>query len=327
MELKPPRFVLLLLLAATLGVARLCAAGAVETQLDNDTNAFVPGAATTDRNYTFGTRTSWFAEPGAMPRWANRVAGRIGGAGDEQHRRFALAIGQEIYTPDAISNPGRIPDDRPYAGWLYGSALVASADEFRERSLEVRAGVVGPDARAEQAQSWWHRSTGVRAPRGWRWQLKNEPGLVASVQERWRPRGYRRFADVVPHARVSLGNVLTEAAAGLTLRLGWPLPDDFGPGPSTAPGTGGTAGERTRRAHLELFARTEGRVVARDIFLDGNTFTGGPRVHRVPLVGESQVGCAVRWRSLGFRYQFSYTTQEFRERADSHEYGSFAFSF
>lgn len=113
MTTRAPRLVYVLLLFATVGVARLAQAGAVETLVDNDTDAFVPGPSTTDRNYTQGARITWHASPGEMPNWAQNVADWLGGR--DSGRRFGLAIGQEIYTPDAISRRSPISNDRPYA--------------------------------------------------------------------------------------------------------------------------------------------------------------------------------------------------------------------
>ncbi len=315
-----PRFVLTLLLPLLLYACTRAHAGSLETIVDNDTDAFVPGAATTDRYYTQGARFTWFGDPGAMPRWADRVAARLGGDGEA--RRFGLAVGQEIYTPDAISLARAIPDDRPYAGWLYGSAFLTTRSERRLRTLELSAGMLGPASLAHEAQVWWHDELGIREPRGWGWQLADEPGLLVRVQEKRRPWGYRRHVDLVPHAGFAAGNVLTYANAGATLRVGLPLPDDFGPSAITPPGPGEAGG-----AHLYAFARAEGRAVARNAFLDGTLFRNGPRVHRIPLVGEAQLGAGVRWRSLALRYTFSYTTNEFRERANGQEYGSFALAF
>ena len=68
---------------------------------------------------------------------------------------------QEIYTPDAIRAHRRFINDRPYAGWLYGSAFVTSGDERRERTLEMTAN--RPEEPPSDAQRWWHRRTGIRA--------------------------------------------------------------------------------------------------------------------------------------------------------------------
>ena len=309
----------LLALALAIVAARPSSAG-VETTLDNDTDAFVPGHATTDRNYTQGGRMVWYGAPGDVPLWARAVASRMAGSGAVV--RTGYAVGQEIYTPDAISYTRFIADDRPYAGWLYGTAFVSAASERRERTVELQAGMIGPASGACEAQKWWHGRWSIRTPRGWNWQLRNEPGLVARIEERRRPWGYQRHADAIPYVGGSLGNVLTEAHTGAIVRFGAPLPDDFGVSRTTAP----TAGRGGHTAAW-LFARAEGRAVARNLFLDGSTFGDSPRVSRIPLVGEAQFGAGVRWHSLGVRYLFSYVTNEFRERPNSHEYGSIAISF
>jgi lipid A 3-O-deacylase len=309
----------LALLLALLSLPGAPAGAEVQTYWDNDTNGFVPGAAATDRNYSQGVRMNYFGAPGALPapaRWLARQVPGFDARGAE--RQFGLSIGQEIYTPDALSTRKPIHDDRPYAGWLYASAILSSRDTRRMRSLEFQIGTTGSASHAEDVQRWWHRRLGIRAPQGWRYQLRDEPGIVLSYQERLRPWGYRRYADFVPHAGATLGNVHTEAAAGGTVRLGLPLPDDFGPWRNAA------AKSARRPFDLYVFARAEGRAVARNLFLDGSTFGSSPHVTRVPLVGEAQIGAAGRWHSLGFRYTFSYTTPEFRERPNSHEYGSFA---
>ena len=307
-------FILCLLLIVVSPVA-----AEVQTYSDNDTDAYVPGPGTTDRNYTQGVRVNRFAPPGVLPgpvRWfADRVPG-FGARGTE--RQFGLAAGQEIYTPDALSTRTPILGDRPYAGWLYAGGILTRRDERVMRSLEVQLGMVGPASRAEDVQRWWHRRLGIRPPQGWDHQLRDEPGLIVSCQQRWRPWGRRRHLDLVPHGGVTLGNVRTEANVGGTLRFGLPLPDDFGPW-RNAPATS----ERTR-FDLYVFARVEGRGVARNLFLDGNTFGPSQRVSRIPWLYETQLGAACRWRQVGFRYTFSYTTHEFRELPNCAEYGSFA---
>ncbi|NIT29347.1 MAG: DUF2219 family protein, partial [Candidatus Aminicenantes bacterium] len=35
-------------------------------------------------------------------------------------RNIALSVGQKMFTPRDITRRELIPEDRPYAGWLYG---------------------------------------------------------------------------------------------------------------------------------------------------------------------------------------------------------------
>jgi hypothetical protein len=61
-----------------------------------------------------------------------------------------------------------------------------------------------------------------------------------------------------------------------------------------------------------LFAAVEGRAVARNIFLDGNTFEDSRSVDKKPLVGDLSAGVALFW-SDDFRMDASatYRTKEF----------------
>jgi hypothetical protein len=308
----------LLLLLGLLAVPIDSALAEAQTYWDNDTDAFVPGPGNFDRNYTEGARVNSFGEPDVLPAAAGWLADRLPGfAAAGAERQFGCSLGQEIYTPDAISRTTPIRDDRPYAGWLYASGILMRRDEHVMRSLEVQLGTTGHASHADDVQSWWHHALGIRRPRGWQYQLPAEPGLVVSYQERRRPWGFRHHADFVPHAGVTLGNVHTEANAGGTVRLGLPLPDDFGPW-RNAPATSARG-----RFDLFLFARAEGRAVGRNLFLDGSTFAPSMHVTKLPFVGQAQLGVGGRWGVVGFRYTFTYLTREYRERPYDQKYGSF----
>ena len=318
--MHPARHLALLLLLLALLFPVPSSAATTQLIVDNDTDAFVPGLGSWDQDYTQGVRLDVFGDHPMLRRWETHIPGFA----RTPLFQAGYSLGQEIYTPVHISNPNLIRDDRPFAGWLYLSRTLIAEDVNAARSVEIKLGTIGPSSQADRVQTWWHRELGTYMPRGWRYQLSDEPGLELRWDERRRPLGYQRYADILPHGGFVVGNVLTQAHAGVTLRLGPRLPDDFGPW-RNAP----AAAARLRRSGLTayVFARAEGRYVARNIFLDGNTFVPGPRVHRVPLVAETQLGGEIGRGRLGIRYVFSYTTPEFRERYVRHEYGSFVLQF
>lgn len=110
--------------------------------------------------------------------------------------------------------------DRPYAGWLYGS--YGQTNVYRNSSVlqwDVVAGVVGPAAGGKTVQTNYHKIIGLYKVYGWENQVSNEPGLNASV------RYYHRLAvarNVSLHAagKAMLGNTFTNAAAGLLFKAG-----------------------------------------------------------------------------------------------------------
>ena len=100
----------------------------------------------------------------------------------------------------------------------------------------------------------------------------------------------------------SLGNIFTYAAAGAMVRFGQRLRADWGQ-PRIQPALSGSDFVNHGALHdgpaWYVFAGTEGRAVARNIFLDGNTWEDGPSVDKKPFVADLTAGAAVSWRTGG----------------------------
>lgn len=294
-------------------------AGFLSVTVENDT--FFGG---TDRHFTSGIRFDW------VPKTKRGVFGLVplmedilGAPDDPGKSRMYFSLGQNMFTPDDITDPEIIPDDRPFAGWLYlSTGLVAKQDGYTER-LELTLGVIGPASLAGGLQRRWHDWFDFRTPRGWRNQLKNEPGLIVYYERQWRARlgtAGKLSAEILPHLGASLGNVLTYASAGLSLRYGQNMPDDSGP-PRVRPGLPGGAGFNLRddaEFGWYIFASTEGRAVARNIFLDGSSFRKSHSVPKKHFVGDLNVGFAVVLRDgsgflppMRISYTYMWRSREF----------------
>lgn len=74
------------------------------------------------------------------------------------------------------------------------------------------------------------------------------------------------------------------------------------------------------------FAGIEGRAVARNIFLDGNTFADSRSVDKEPLVGDLQFGIVLDWSDVRLSYTHVYRTREFRTQESSDDFGAFSVS-
>ena len=255
-----------------------------------------------DRHYSSGLALLWSGRAD----WAKRAADELPLLFQQTGETgVGYTLGQALYTPSNLSNPVPDPADRPYAGWLYGALDLTRATPKRLDRLQLSLGVVGPAALGEFSQKLIHRGTGYPQPEGWGSQLDNEPALLMAFQRAWRPLPPARLgggfeADFAPHATAALGNVLTYAGVGATLRFGPDLPDTFGP-PRILPATpgGGGAFTLTQGLSWHVFVGAEGRAVARDIFLDGNSFQDSASVDKKPLVGDFQAGLSLayfNWR-------------------------------
>lgn len=142
--------------------------------------------ANADRHYTNGIRLSYLGAESDIPAWISQAADAFPLFAAEGKRRVGFALGQSMYTPQDITRRPPDPTDRPFAGWLYGSAGVISETETRLDALEFDLGIVGPDSLADRAQKFVHGITKSRRPQGWDFQLHDEPGVLLSYQRKWR---------------------------------------------------------------------------------------------------------------------------------------------
>jgi lipid A 3-O-deacylase len=265
-----------------------------------------------DRHYTQGIRFSYLSDrltPGEPWEWPFRQFSQFlpifENDGPVARKYDWAVLGQSMFTPSDIALTTPPPSDRPYAGWLYtGIGLLqetALPEHHRLENLELLVGMVGPSSLADEMQNDWHQFIGAGPARGWGHQLKNEPGFILSYERKWRfqqPLGHGRAADAIPEAGASGGNVLTYGQVGALLRFGSNLGADYGP-TRIRPSLSGTGWFDKEQLEGDwgwyFFAGAQGRAVARNIFLDGNSFTSSPSVDKKPFVGDFMVGASVFW--------------------------------
>jgi lipid A 3-O-deacylase len=282
-----------------------------------------------DRDYTNGIRFAWLSSEENMPAWSRMVAQALPLASAGK-KRISVAAGQSIFTPENITLHNPTAESRPYAGWLYGSVGMVSDTGQTLDNVMLTMGVVGPLSYAEQTQVFVHRVIDSPHPEGWDHQLKNEPGVVLTYERKWR--GLYEFspfgmgADVTPHAGVNLGNVNTDAAVGATFRLGYDLPADYGP-PRIRPSLPGSDFFiPTKKLGGYLFTTVGGRAVARDIFLDGNTFSNSTHVSKEILVGSLQLGAVVTYGDTRLSYTHVVMTKEYSTQQRPSQFGALTLS-
>ena len=296
--------------------------------------------AGTDRFYTNGFKLGWTSadlEKFADTKYASGLLPLIDRIpyinSPDYQKNLAYSLGQNICTPDNTEATELLENDRPYAGWLYlGLGFIWKNAEVRN-SLAINIGVVGSWSYAEEAQRLVHEARGLGTPRGWDNQLHNELGVVAVYERTWRwPRHERRVGldwELLPHAGAALGNVYTYANLGGELRVGLNLPDDFGTagiGPAATTSTPVERGQTAKRADFDfglyLFARADGRAVARNIFIDGNTFGDSASADRKSLVGDLSVGASLNYHNTKLTYALTYRTEEFEAQEEAQVFGS-----
>lgn len=172
----------------------------------------------------------------------------------------------------------------------------------------------------------------VREAEGWGNQLKNEIGVVALYEKKWIvPYSFDHDLglEIIPSLGGAAGNIYTYLAGGGSVRFGRYLPQDNGP-PRIRPGLHGSdyfKPRRDDRLGWYFFAGVEGRAVARNIILDGNTFRESHRVDKRPVVGDFQVGLVLTYGALRAGFTNVFRTKEFYGQRKFDEFGSINISF
>ncbi len=155
-------------------------------------------------------------------------------------------------------------------------------------------------------------------------------GLVASTPQRTRvnarlatllPRNLGQDIgplsfSTTPYYGLTVGNVYTFANTGFNIRLR-PGSNKWQDTPSRVrpamPGTGFFEIPEKKWGWY-LFAGIDGRAVARNIFLDGNTFGSSPGINKFPLVADANAGVALTYDQLRISYTLVYRTKEFHDQ-------------
>jgi len=125
----------------------------------------------------------------------------------------------------------------------------------------------------------------------------------------------------------NLGNVDTDASVGATVRLGYDLPADYGPPRirPTIPGSDFFVPSENLGGYL--FAGVQGQAVARNIFLDGNTFESSPSVDKKWDVGSLQAGATLIDGNVRLSYTQVFMTKEFDTQRNPEIFGSLTLSY
>lgn len=268
--------------------------------------------AGTDRHYTNGMvlELAGRLDPLLLPAWL---------AADEAE--WGLTVGQQMYTPERLSEVNVISDDRPYGGFCGAGAFVRrrlSTLGWEDR-IQLTLGVIGPSSGAHRAQELAHTMLSSEPPRGWHNQMRDELGVALSYQ------GSLRLArvdvgglgcDLRPRMGATLGNVATFVSLGLGVRIGLNLPERLGPEPA-APAL-----------RVYLLAGADVRLVGHDVFLDGSLFRdGGHRIEKERMVTDLRLGFVVAiYDRVTLSYVHTVRSREFVGQRRGNQYGSLTLS-
>lgn len=288
------------------------AAGPIKPQTGGDgTLSFVienDALNNIDSDYTNGGRFVWTNAPGKAPGFLKAIGNALPFVPDTDEAVYtaSYALGQSIFTSTDIEDVNPPLTDHPYAGWLNGDVSFVADTGRRFDRVTLGVGIVGPESFAEDVQEFFHDINNGNEPLGWDTQLRNEPTILLSYERNWRhfrehdlPFAFQ--AEFMPQVGVTVGNALTYVNTGAVLKFGQNIPYGYGLN-RVRPGIGGTGAFDVDGIGWYIFGGAEVRAVARDIFLDGNSFRDSRSVDKETIVRDLEFGAAVAtpWAQLAF---------------------------
>jgi len=284
----------------------------------------------TDRHYTNGVRLEWVAPEDEVSRWLTQAARTqpfVNLKGARVRQGFALA--HTLYTASDISLESPPLDDHPYAAHLNVNWFASARTPNSEHTILIDVGMIGPSAQGEFVQSSWHQLIDGKEPQGWDTQLHDELVFAISGQRterlhQWRFGHYA--ADIMGHAGLTLGTPRTDVSAGATVRFGTDLQDAFSPPrlrPALAPSSLYTP---TQHIAAYVFAGVGGYAVARDVFLDGNTYRESRSVDRNVWVGDLQAGAALHINSFRLAFTYVVRSEQYASQSGPQRFGAISLS-
>jgi lipid A 3-O-deacylase len=222
---------------------------------------------------------------------------------------YGLQLEQDCYTPRDITFPGVYYGERPFSGVFLLSHTLNSLDSRRKQALvtQLNLGAIGPCVLCEQEQKGIHWLTESAQPIGWEYQINNEFLVNYSVCFE-KAVLYTRYAELIGLAGARVGNLFTDAQAGLYLRTGFLQPY------FNNPGLGQSNSDRRFQCYIE--GKVQVRVVGYNQTLQGGFFSTSPYtvpdgdINRALLL--THLGFTVAYRRISVKYSKSFISREFK---------------
>ncbi len=249
---------------------------------------------------------------------------------------ITFSVTNQIFTPTDFNTSTLITDDRPYAGWSYIETSIHKTINNELRSLSLKIGLVGSLSGSQQIQNEFHRLIGAKTSKGWKNQLNDELGINLKYTQKWRY--YSKISNnfqsaLVPFVSAEFGNIAINTTSGLMARIGWNIPKDYalssidlGADPSI-PVYGEFKNMKLKPWSLSFNVTVAASAIARDIFLDGNTFSHSQSVDKKHLVLHYGLGFTLRYHNIVVDVMEIQTSKQFKLQEKKHGVGSIIVSY
>lgn len=273
-----------------------------------------------DRYYSNGLFIKYQWIPSALQN--NKLAQKL-------HR---AEVGQMIYNPRLNRrslNQVLEQQDRPFAGWLYGSYGQTNVyNNHRVLQWDAVAGIIGPAAKGEEVQTNYHRIIGLYKIYGWQNQVQNEFGVNASLRY-YHPLVIGKAATLHATGKAMLGNTFTNASMGLLFKTGKMDAEQMTTFWTSRLGT--SAKNRSTKTEAIFFLEPMLMVQAYNATVQGAMFRSNKGNYTAPLnpfIYVIKTGFVISGPLASFSAYYHIKQREAKSMIDALEvYGAFAVSF
>jgi len=246
---------------------------------------------------------------------------------------ISFSYAQQMFTPEDFDEENiDFTKERPYAGYMYLGGGYHTVENTILTSYNIQIGFVGPSVKMDKIQKAIHSLIGAHDPQGWDEQIKDEPIFQFNIEQRYffqQPQLFSYYQNIIPYWGINLGNASTKAVVGGIYRLSYQPVFDFGASRVDYRGYNNIPLSKKDNNDINFIVSLwiEGSIVARDIFLDGNTFKDSVHVDKEILVAKGGFGLGFKYQKFLIEWIRTFSTKEFKTQDYYHSYGSLLLSY
>jgi lipid A 3-O-deacylase len=243
-------------------------------------------------------------------------------------------VGQYMYNPQTPDVEEIWFHDRPFAGYLFAEAGIntfyKNQDVFK---MNLQAGVVGPEAGAEQLQKLIHKTFGYGEVRGWQYQIKTTAALQGQLiySKKILADKFKERTDINIQAEVDIGTVWVGASIGPLARLSLkgPLQPVYN---SALHGASLNKDPDARKEQREFFVYVNPSLNYQryDATIQGSMFNNDSPVvfNLIPFRFNAEAGIKYTKNHWNYAYTFVYRGKELSNNVvTGYYYGSISLSY
>lgn len=247
-----------------------------------------------------------------------------------QDNYISFSYAHKIYTPIDLETSELVRDDRPYAGYMYLKSGLYQSSNNNLKSLTLQLGMIGPSTKMDIVQHHIHSLIGSEDPKGWDHQLKDEFILQLNYSHK-KFIAFSNKSAFIPEYGFELGNASTKAYVGGLYRWGTNIQKDYGSMQMDNPNYNKIPLDpkikyKSSWSYCFNFG-LKGNIVARDIFLDGNSFKNSHNIDKNIFIAEFIYGFSFNYGRFSIDYLRKHLSHEFKIQNRYPNYGSLVFSY